>query len=70
MKLYPINKLLGNISSRYELVNLVAHRARQLASEAEESNAPLVEKPVTIALEEANEGKLFVDQNQLDQMDN
>ena len=62
MKLYPIDKLLGNISSRYELVNLVAHRARQLSSEADESNIPLAEKPVTIALEEANAGTLVPDQ--------
>ena len=53
MKLYPINELLGGMSSRYELVNLVAHRARQLSSEADESNIPLKEKPVTTALEEA-----------------
>lgn len=58
MKLYPINKLLGHISSRYELVNLVAHRARQLSSEADEANIPLAEKPVTTALEEANAGTL------------
>lgn len=62
MKLYPIDKLLGNISSRYELVNLVAHRARQLSSEADEANIPLREKPVTTALEEANAGTLVPDQ--------
>lgn len=27
MKLYPINELLHGVKSRYELVNLVAHRA-------------------------------------------
>lgn len=58
MILYPMNELLTNISSRYELVNLVAHRARELASKAEESGEPLMEKPVTIALNEAWEGKL------------
>ncbi len=63
MKLYPINKLLGNISSRYELVNLVAHRARELSSEADEANVPLMEKPVTIALEEANAGILVTEQD-------
>ena len=36
MKLYPINELLHGVKSRYELVNLVAHRARQLASEADQ----------------------------------
>lgn len=59
MKLYPIDKLLGSISSRYELVNLVAHRARQLASQADEANIPLEEKPVTTALEEADAGTLI-----------
>ena len=66
MKLYPIDKLLGSISSRYELVNLVAHRARQLAGQADEANIPLMEKPVTTALEEANEGTLISHQNQED----
>lgn len=58
MILYPMNELLTNIESRYELVNLVAHRARQLASEAEETGEQLEDKPVTIALNEAWEGKL------------
>lgn len=58
MILYPMNELLTNVSSRYELVNLVAHRARELSSEAEESGEPLLEKPVTIALNEAWDGKL------------
>lgn len=58
MILYPMNELLANVSSRYELVNLVAHRARQLASEAEKSKQPLEEKPVTIALNEAQAGLL------------
>lgn len=59
MKLYPIDKLLGSISSRYELVNRVAHRARQLASQADEANISLEEKPVTTALEEADAGTLI-----------
>lgn len=67
MKLYPINKLLGNISSRYELVNLVAHRARQLSSEADKENIPLMEKPVTIALEEADVGILEMGQTQTEE---
>ncbi len=58
MILYPMNELLTNVSSRYELVNLVAHRARQLSSEAEREKQPLEEKPVTIALNEARAGKL------------
>lgn len=59
MILYPINELLTDVSSRYELVNLVAHRARQLSAEGEASGQPLTEKPVTIALNEARDGTLL-----------
>ena len=58
MKLYPINELLHGVKSRYELVNLVAKRARDIAAEAEEYNEDLPEKPVTIALDEAHAGHL------------
>lgn len=58
MILYPMNELLTNVSSRYELVNLVAHRARQLSGEAERERTPLKEKPVTIALNEVWAGEL------------
>ncbi len=58
MILYPMNELLTNVSSRYELVNLVAHRARQLSGEAEREHTPLKEKPVTIALNEVWAGEL------------
>jgi DNA-directed RNA polymerase subunit omega len=61
MILYPINELMHNMTSRYELVNLVAHRARELAADAEESGEPLLEKPVTIALNEARDGLLEKD---------
>lgn len=58
MILYPMNELLrGGIGSRYELVNLVAHRAREIAG-AETNDNPLEEKPVTIALNEARAGLL------------
>lgn len=61
MILYPMEELLQNkISSRYELVNLVAHRAREIARE-ETSEEPLMDKPVTLALNEAREGKLVAD---------
>ncbi|MCC8075109.1 MAG: DNA-directed RNA polymerase subunit omega [Clostridiales bacterium] len=58
MILYPMNELLTNVESRYELVNLVAHRARELSEEAEESEEPMEEKPVTVALNEARAGTL------------
>lgn len=59
MMLYPPMKdLLEKVSSRYELVNLVARRAREIASEADTSGVPLEEKPVSIAIREVAEGKL------------
>ena len=59
MMLYPPMKdLLDKVPSRYELVNVVACRARQIASEAEDAGMPLAEKPVSIAIREIAEGKL------------
>ena len=59
MMLYPAMKdLLKKVPSRYQLVNVVAHRARQIASEAEMSGVPLEEKPVSIAIREVAEGTL------------
>lgn len=54
----PVADLLENVESRYLLVNLVAHRARQIAAEAEVYQEDLLEKPVTLAIEEVAEGKL------------
>lgn len=53
----PMNELLDKIPSRYMLVNVVAQRARQIASEAEESGIPLDDKPVSMAIREVAEGK-------------
>jgi DNA-directed RNA polymerase subunit omega len=50
--------MLKNVSSRYLLVNVVAQRARQIASEAEAAQEELTEKPVTLAIREVAEGKL------------
>jgi DNA-directed RNA polymerase subunit omega len=46
------------VDSRYLLVNVVAHRARQIAVEAEAFQEELTEKPVTLAIQEVAEGKL------------
>ena len=54
----PVASLLKNVQSRYLLVNVVAHRARQIAAEAEEFNEELPEKPVTLAIKEVADGKL------------
>ena len=54
----PVADLLKNVSSRYLLVNVVAQRARHIASEAEASQQELTEKPVTLAIKEVAEGKV------------
>lgn len=42
--------------SRYSLVTAVAKRARQISEKIEEDNAIVIEKPVTLALEEILDG--------------
>ena len=54
----PVADLLKNVDSRYLLVNVVAHRARQIALEAETFQEELPEKPVTLAIQEVADGKL------------
>ncbi len=45
-----IGKLINHTSNRYELVLNVAHRARKIADIANENGDMIVEKPVTIAI--------------------
>ena len=54
----PVADLLKNVQSRYLLVNVVAQRARQIATEAEALNEELTEKPVTLAIREVADGEL------------
>ena len=54
----PVADLLKNVDSRYLLVNVVAHRARQIAAEAEAFQEELPEKPVTLAIREVAAGAL------------
>lgn len=54
----PVAELLKNVGSRYLLVNVVAHRARQIAVEAEVFQEELPDKPVTMAIQEVADGKL------------
>ena len=54
----PVAKLLKDVESRYLLVNVVAHRARQIAQEADALGEELTDKPVTLAIREVAEGKL------------
>ena len=57
--LYPaMSELLKHVDSRYLLVNVVAHRARQLSIESELTHEPLEEKPVTLAIREVADGEL------------
>ena len=61
MMLYPaMNDLLKQVPSRYMLVNVVAQRARQIASAAEESEPSLDDKPVSMAIREVAEGKVTI----------
>ena len=57
--IYPaMSKLNAHVPNRYMLVNVVAHRARQIAVEAEAFQEELPEKPVTLAIREVADGKL------------
>ena len=62
MMLYPpIKDLLKKVPSRYELVNVVACRARQIASEAENNGIRLEDKPVSLAIHEIADGDQSAD---------
>ena len=54
----PVADMLKNVESRYLLVNVVAHRARQIAAEAEAFQEELPDKPVTLAIREVAAGEL------------
>ena len=59
MMLYPAMKdLLEKVPSRYELVNVVACKARRIARDAEMAGEPLEEKPVSIAIQAVANGEL------------
>ncbi len=47
-----IGKLITNSNSRYKLVLDVAKKARKISAEAEENGESLIEKPVTLAMNE------------------
>lgn len=55
-----LRKVLANNTSRYSLVTVVAKRAREISSEAQENGEILNEKPVSIALDEIINGKFEV----------
>ena len=53
MMLYPpVAELVEKTGSRYQLVNLVAKRARDISAEAEDAGNILDKKPVSSAIDE------------------
>lgn len=59
MMLYPAMKdLLAQVPSRYQLVNVVAQRARCIADQAEEAGIALEDKPVSLAIQDIADGKV------------
>ena len=61
MMLYPpVADLVDKIGSRYQLVNLVARRARTISAQAEERQIPLEKKAVSTAIDEVYFGKLSI----------
>lgn len=61
MMLYPpVAELVEKTGSRYQLVNLVAKRARDISTEAEENGEILDKKPVSSAIDEVYTGKLTI----------
>ena len=61
MMLYPpVAELVEKIGSRYQLVNLVARRARTISANAEEKQIPLEKKAVSSAIDEVYTGKLTI----------
>ena len=61
MMLYPpVADLVDKVGSRYQLVNVVAQRARRISADWEENGEPQDDKPVSIAIDEVYAGKLTV----------
>ena len=62
MMLYPpMADLVDKVGSRYMLVNVVAHRACQLAIKEEEPELATGKKPVSEAIDEVFTGKLTIE---------
>lgn len=61
MMLYPpVSELTEKVGSRYQLVNLVAKRAREISADAEEKQISLEKKAVSSAIDEVYSGKLTI----------
>ena len=61
MMLYPpVAELVSKTGNRYQLVNLVARRAREISANAEEEGIILDKKPISEAIDEVYTGKLTI----------
>lgn len=61
MMLYPpVADLIDKVGSSYQLVNLVARRARVLSTEVKEHDLELDKKPVSAAIDEVYSGKITI----------
>lgn len=61
MMLYPpVADLVDKVGSRYQLVNVVAQRARAISAQCDAEGEFLDEKPVSIAIDEVYAGKLTI----------
>ena len=47
-----IGKLITNFESRYKLVLDIAKKAREISKEAQDNGEIIIEKPVTLAINE------------------
>ena len=66
MMLYPpVADLVEKVGSNYQLVNLVARRARHISAEAEAEGEPMDEKAVSVAINEVYTGKLTMKSSDL-----
>lgn len=52
-----LEEIFDMCDSRYELVNIVAEKAREVSEDAEKRNEPLLEKPVNIVLNNLKNGR-------------
>ncbi|MBE6781600.1 MAG: DNA-directed RNA polymerase subunit omega [Ruminococcaceae bacterium] len=50
-----IGKLINSCDNRYKLVNQIAKKAREISNEAEQKGEIIIEKPVTIAINQMAE---------------
>lgn len=57
-----LRNVLKGKTSRYSLVLATAKRAREIAEVAEEKGEIIVEKPVTLAVNEFIDGKFFIEE--------